>query len=251
MKAIDFENRPLEGIFALIYGDSGTGKTHLVSSIGELGYTLIVDADKGSRTIQTAPDLKKFYPNIEVADFNSFADIDSLYQLAASNDPDKWSKALGIPIVKPFEWIILDTWTEIQWIMLQKLRSSIGKSSSRLDFRQNIGIQDWGSLTDLNKLCVESFKGLTHEGLNIVFVMQESVIQDALTGATTKGPAIHGKLVKELPAYFEVVVHTYVDIQGKWHATTLPKQGWPAKTRLGVGEDIISPYACQVFNFKK
>ena len=63
-------------------------------------------------------------------------------------------------------------------------------------------------MTDLNKLAVEAFKTISKGGLNIIFTMQESIVKDEITGVTVKGPAIHGKLVKELPAYFEIVVHT-------------------------------------------
>lgn len=249
MQNIDFQNRPLTGMFALVYGDSGTGKTHLAATIGELGYTLIVDADKGSRTVQMAPDLKQYWNNIEVVDFQNFADLDALYQAVLKNDPAHWSKLIGTEIKRKFDWVVLDTWTEMQWIMLQKLRANEGLSGSSLNFRKNLQIQHWGAMTDLNKLAIESFKGCGN--INLVFIMQESVVQDAITGSTVKGPAIHGKLVKEMPAYFEVVAHTYVDISGKWHATTLPKQGWPAKTRLGVGQDLTQPTARELFSIKE
>lgn len=248
MEVIDFINRPLEGVFALIYGESGSGKTHLVATLGELGKVLIVDADKGNRTLQTAPKLKAYWPNIEVVDFRKFADLDALYKLVLQNDPKEWSKVMGKNITTKFDWIVLDTWTEIQWIMLQKLRQDNnlgGGLNEKLDFRKNIQIQHWGAMTDLNKLAIEAFKACTH--VNMVFVMQESVVKDEITGAVTKGPAIHGKLVKELPAYFETVIHTYNDIQGKWCATTLPKQGWPAKNRIKIGADIKDPKAKDFF----
>ena len=157
---------------------------------------------------------------------------------------------MGKPITKKFDWIVVDTWTEAQWIMLQKLRSEKGLgggANESLSYRKNIEIQHWGMLTDLNKLSVEAFKEISKNGLNIVVTMQEAVIKDEVTGATVKGPAIHGKLVKELPAYFEVVVHTFNDITGNWCATTLPKQGWPAKTRLGKGKELKNPIAKEVF----
>lgn len=248
MEAIDFINRPLEGVFALLYGESGSGKTHFLATIAELGYVLIVDADKGNRTLQTAPDLKKYWNNIEVVNFNKFADLDALYKLVLKNDPAEWSKVLGKKIERKFDWIALDTWTEMQWIMLQKLRKESGLGggdNEKLDFRKNIQIQHWGMMTDLNKLSIEAFKSCTH--VNIVFVMQECVVQDAITGSITKGPSIHGKLVKEMPAYFETVIHTYNNLQGKWCATTLPKQGWPAKNRIKVGEDKVDPKAADFF----
>lgn len=252
MKATDFTQEPMEGIFALVYGESGTGKTHLMATLGDLGYVLIVDADKGRRTVQTAPELKKYWPNIEIVSFDKFADLDTLRRLCDKNTPEEWSKAIGKTITKKFDWVVIDTWTEIQWIMMQKLRSEQnlgGNENESLAYRKNIQIQHWGMMTDLNKLSVEAFKDISKRGLNVVFTMQESTIKDEVTGTLVKGPAIHGKLVKELPAYFEVVVHTYNDIQGNWCATTLPKQGWPAKTRLGKGVDLKAPLAKQIFSF--
>lgn len=250
MEAIDFANEPLEGIFALIYGESGSGKTHLVASLGELGYTLIVDSDKGRRTVQRATELKPYWPNIEIVSFDKFNDLDGLRKLCDKNDPTEWTKAVGKTITRKFDWVVIDTWTEVQWIMMQKLRNEKGLGGGEnetLAYRKNIEIQHWGMMTDLNKLAVESFKNISKKGLNIIFTMQESVIKDDVTGITVKGPAIHGKLVKELPAYFEIVVHTYNDISGNWCATTLPKQGWPAKTRLGKGMEYKNPLAKQIF----
>ncbi len=251
MEAIDFANEPLEGIFALVYGESGTGKTHLMATLGELGYVLIVDSDKGRRTVQRAPELKQFWRNLEVVSFDKFADLEGLRKLCLKNDPAEWSKAIGKPITRKFDWVVIDTWTEVQWIMMQKLRNEQGLGGGEnesLAYRKNIQIQHWGMMTDLNKLAVEAFKTISKGGLNVIFTMQESIVKDEITGVTVKGPAIHGKLVKELPAYFEIVVHTYNDIQGNWCATTLPKQGWPAKTRLGKGADLKNPTAKQIFS---
>lgn len=250
MEAIDFENEPLEGIFALVYGESGTGKTHLMATLGELGYVLIVDSDKGRRTVQRAPELRQYWDNLEIVSFDKFADLEGLRKLCMKNDPAEWSKAIGKPINRKFDWVVIDTWTEVQWVMLQKLRNEQGLgggANEALAYRKNIQIQHWGMMTDLNKLSVEAFKDISKSGLNIIFTMQESVVKDEVTGVTVKGPAIHGKLVKELPAYFEIVVHTYNDISGAWCATTLPKQGWPAKTRLGKGADMKNPTAKQIF----
>ena len=50
-----------------------------------------------------------------------------------------------------------------------------------------------------------------------------------------------------MPAYFDVVVHTYTDISGNYCATTRSKGRWPAKTRFGVGEEYKNPTAKQIF----
>lgn len=235
-------------VFALVYGGSGTGKTHLIGTLGELGYTLVVDIDKGYKTIVYAPDIpQKAKDNIVVCTFDQFEDLDKLYKLIDKNSPAEWSKVLGIEIDRPFEWIALDTWSEIQWYMLQKLRKNESlavPAGKDIDFRKNLQIQHWGALTDLNKLAVEALRDTKP---NIVFTMQEKVDKNELTSETIKGPAIHGKLTMEMPAYFDIVIHTYTDITGKFCATTLPKQKWPAKTRLGVGKDLVNPTAKQFF----
>ena len=57
MQVIDKNADAADAIFALIYGGSGTGKTHILGTLGELGYTLLIDIDKGYKTIKNAPDI--------------------------------------------------------------------------------------------------------------------------------------------------------------------------------------------------
>ena len=99
-------------------------------------------------------------------------------------------------------------------------------------------------MTDLNKLAIEQLRTCK---VNQVFTMQESAQKDELTGAITGGPAIHGKLVQELPGYFDVVVRTGTDLSGAFTATTQRKGLWPAKTRLGEGALYKNPTAKQLF----
>lgn len=248
MQVIDKNADVTDAIFALIYGGSGTGKTHILGTLGELGYTLLIDIDKGYKTIKNAPDIpQKWKDNIVISSFDQFGDLDKAFKLAKKNDPKEWSKALGVEIAKPFDWIVWDTWSEIQWSMMTQLRTNeslMVAAGKDIDFRKNVGIQHWGMMTDLNKLAIEQLKGLP---VNQIFTMQEKIDQNELTKEVIKGPAIHGKMTSEMPAYFDVVVHTFTDMSGKFCATTLPKQKWPAKTRLGVGKDFVNPTAKQLF----
>ena len=248
MQIIDMQKDVNEKIFALVYGGSGTGKTHLMGTLGELGRVLVIDIDKGYKTIVNAPDItKQMKDNIVVSTFDQFGDLDKAFKLIVKNDPKEWSKVLGATIEHPFDWIVWDTWSEIQWSMMQQLRKNEGLGLSvgkDIDFRKNVQIQHWGALTDLNKLAIEQLKGLP---VNQIFTMQEKVDKNEITGEVIKGPAIHGKMTAEMPAFFDVVVHTYADMSGKFCATTLPKQKWPAKTRLGVGKDYVNPTAKQIF----
>lgn len=247
MKIIDLNAPDTEPVFALVYGASGTGKTHLMGTVGELGRTLIIDIDQGIKTLRNAPDLIEahYTDNITVVSFDKFKDLDEAYKLVVSNDPAAWSKKFGIQVDKPFEWIIWDTWSELQWYMLEELRSKdANMKGSGLNFRQNIQIQHWGMMTDLNKLSVQQLRACR---VNQIFTMQEKLDKDELSGAIYGGPAIHGKMVQEMPTYFDIVVHTYTDIQGNYCATNKSKGKWPGKTRLGVGGDYKDPTAKQLF----
>ena len=247
MQVIDLTTPDTDPIFALVYGASGTGKTHLMGTLGELGRVLIIDIDQGIKTLRNAPDLKQagWTKNIIVVSFDKFKDFDEAYKLVKANDPKLWSQKFGVTITQPFDWIVWDTWSEIQWYMIEELRSKDSNMKGNgLNFRANIQIQHWGQVTDLNKLAVQQLRSCN---VNQVFTMQEKLDKDELSGQIYGGPAIHGKMVQEMPAYFDVVVHTYTDLSGNYCATNKSKGKWPGKTRLGVGQDYKNPTAKMLF----
>ena len=107
MQIIDMQKDVNEKIFALVYGGSGTGKTHLMGTLGELGRVLVIDIDKGYKTIVNAPDItKQMKDNIVVSTFDQFGDLDKAFKLIVKNDPKEWSKVLGATIEHPFDWIV-------------------------------------------------------------------------------------------------------------------------------------------------
>ena len=242
MEQIDLLSKDNGKVFGLIYGNSGTGKTELIGTLGELGEVLIIDIDKGYKTLKYSDRVKPYRDKLHVVSFDEFKDLDSAYKLAKANDPKKWKQAIGIEM--KFDWIVFDTWSELQWSMMQKLRKDNGLDSSVLDYRKNIQIQHWGMMTDLNKLAVESLRDCD---VNIIFTMQETMSKDEISGQIFGGPAIHGKLVQEMPAYFDIVVHTSVDIQGNFVASTKPKGKWPAKSRIKTIAEYKNPYARDIF----
>ena len=247
MKVIDLNAPDTDPVFALVYGASGTGKTHLMGTLGELGQVLIIDIDQGIKTLRNAPDLleAKWNDNITVVSFDQFKDLDEAYKLVHANDPKLWTKKFGIEITEPFDWIAWDTWSEIQWYMLEELRSKDSEMKGvGLNFRKNIQIQHWGMMTDLNKLAIQQLRACS---VNQVFTMQEKLDKDELSGAVYGGPAIHGKMVQEMPTFFDIVVHTYTDLSGNYCATNKSKGKWPGKTRLGVGQEYKDPTAKQLF----
>lgn len=247
MQIIDLNKPDTDPVFALVYGASGTGKTHLMGTLGELGRVLIIDIDQGIKTLRHAPDLlkAKWNDNITVVSFDKFQDLNEAYRLVEANDPKQWTKKFGVTVSQPFDWVVWDTWSELQWYMMEELRSKDSEmKGSGLNFRKNVQIQHWGMVTDLNKLAVQQLRSCN---VNQVFTMQEKLDKDELSGQIYGGPAIHGKMVQEMPAYFDIVVHTYTDLSGGYCATNKAKGKWPGKTRLGVGQDYKNPTAKMLF----
>lgn len=251
MKLIDLNSQDDDKIFGLIYGASGTGKTHLIATLADLGKVLVIDIDQGYKTIKFAQDLQSRRKNITVVDFKQFEDLDNAYKLVSANDPKKWSTLLGTTVAQPFDWVVWDTWSEIQWYMQIGLRAKdkelqSGNGGEKLEYRKNFGIQHWGMITDLNKFSVEKLRECS---VNQIFTMQERMDKDELSGQTYGGPAIHGKLVQEMPAYFDLVVRTYNDVSGAFCATTKPKGKWVGKTRLGAGAEYKNPTMKQILGW--
>ena len=225
--------------FVLIYGQSGTGKTHLAGTLGELGSVLVIDIDDGFETLSCATQLVKARENIVVVNFEAFKDLDTAFKAAKRNSAEHWSKLLKMDIKKPFDFIVWDTWSELQFLMLEEVRRSqnVGAFTGSLELRRGIEIQHWGAITDLNKLAIRELRKCA---VNQIFLMQETVMKDDLTGAVQGGPAIHGKLVQEMPAWFGTVIRTETDLTGKFKATTKSKGKFTAKNRRGEGKDYAN-----------
>lgn len=267
MRVMNVQGPVTKPHFVLAYGASGTGKTHLCGTLGELGRVLFIDIDQGHETLACASELVKARENITVVSFDTFKDLNTAYKAVAKNDPAYWTQLFnkgkqdvdGKPITpehldyfevtEPFDWVVWDTWSEIQFYMMEELRQqkSHGAFGGTLDFRKNVEIQHWGMLTDLNKLSIQELRKCN---VNQVFIMQETMTKDELSGMIVGGPAIHGKMVQEVPAFFGVVIHTSTDTMGRFTQTTKSKGKWPAKSRRGPGADFVGATMKEVLNIE-
>lgn len=226
----------------LPYGEPGCGKTHFGVSVGESLYTLYVDVDNGLKTALQMP--ITWRNNIHPVRMTDFRDIDKIYKLFLKNDPAEWSRALSSPgnpvtITKPFEAVVFDTWSEVNWTIKEQKRAEIKKQGDgSLLFRPNIEIQDWGSISDLNALCIYAFRELP---VTFVCCMHESFYEDKKGGRTSGTPAINGKFAAEIGKHFDIVGHMSVDLGGNYIMDTKMKARFQAKTRLPLEAQIKNP----------
>ena len=236
MKLINLDDLKTMNLNILAYGEPGCGKTHFVGTTGECLYTLAFDVDNGFKTLRQLP--KSMTGNIVPILMDSFKDLDDIYKMVQKNDPVAWSKYLGKEITKPFEAIAIDTWSELNWDIQQEKRKAIGKLGTGLTFRDNIQIQDWGAISDLNKLSIQAF---TDAPITFICTMHEQFYTDEKSGITKGLPIIMGKLAGEVGKYFDIVGHMYSDMSGKYCMDTVSKKKYQAKSRLKLDATIFDP----------
>ena len=244
MKLIDISSQGQMSHFTLIYGTSGTGKTHLCSTLSKDSQVLFIDVDNGSATLGKlvrSGFTGTVKENIYITSFDAFEDFDTLYGLIARNkkDPNVWNKAFAIPVThekfvtKPFDFIVWDTWTELQTWIFEKRRGSegvalMGDVKGKFVLRPNLRIQDWGAISDFNKRAITELRKLD---TSQIFLMQEMLHTDTETGRETLTPAVQGAMAKMMPSYFDIVIRTYLSTKGEFRATTQGKHNFVAKDR--------------------
>jgi len=166
------------GIKILVHGMAGSGKTVLGATAGET--TLIISAEAGLLSISDAPDY------ISVAVVKTLADLTELYTMLKDVVESN-------PVNKDYEWIVLDSITEIAEVVLA---NELEKSP---DPRKAYGALQ----TEMLKL-MKGFRDLPH--YHVMMVAKQTRFTDDFTGITTYVPAMPGaKLGPQIPYLFDEV----------------------------------------------
>jgi len=163
----------LKTINLLVYGQSGVGKTVFCSTAPS---PLFLDAEGGLLSIQHSVD---------------FIKIDSLMGL--------WEAYKFLKEEKHnYKTVILDSLTEIVKYLLDSI---VQERNVELPT-----IREWGILSDKVRKIVRLFRDLP---MNLIVTCLTSEQKDEDTGRICINPAVFGKLEKELPAYFDIVLYMY------------------------------------------
>lgn len=244
MELVDLDAINYHGHNILIFGAPGTGKTRFIGTMALKLYTLLLDVDDGSETIKYMPvEVKQ---NIVVVKMTKFTDLDQIYKLMTKNDPKLWSehltKANGGKVVvidKPFEAVAIDTWSELQYEMVDEIRPGDSMLAMQdIKKMQALQIQDWGKVMDLTKLAIKCFKELP---VTFVASFHEQLLKDDLSGGVFGLPSLQGKVAYDIGKYFDIMGHMTMTQDGKYAIATKGHARWQAKSRIPCASMIVDP----------
>ncbi len=184
-----------EGANIVIYGESGVGKTTLIS---HLDNSIILSAEQGLLS------LSKFdIPYIEITDMD---DVDSAYEYCRKSDYDN---------------IFFDSLTEIAEVVLYEMKE--GKKDKR---------QAYGELADAFGIMIRKFRDI--RGKNTIFFAKMKHIYDDDGNVVAYAPLMPGRVLPHgLPYLVDEVFCYQMDRKGNRFFQTSADRKHPAKDRSG------------------
>jgi phage nucleotide-binding protein len=186
-----------DGANIVIYGESGVGKTTLIS---HLSNSIILSADKGLLSISDFD-----IPYIEI---NDMQDVDDSYNYIKKN-------------LDKYDHIIFDSLTEIAEVVLFEMKE--GKKDKR---------QAYGELADAFGVMIRRFRDLS--GINTIFLAKRKHIIDEDGQVIGFEPMMPGRVLPHGLPYLTDEVFAYVMDRKKERAfITSAERKYPAKDRSG------------------
>lgn len=159
----------IQGVKVLVYGEAGSGKTHLISTAPR---PVIFSAESGLLS------LRKF--NLPYHSISTFKDLEEIYLFSTKSAE-----------MKNFDTICLDSISEIAEVILADLKSK------NKDPRKA-----YGEVQDVMLDMIRGFRDIPQK--NVYFSAKQDIIKDGTTGALYFGPMMPGqKLPVALPYFFD------------------------------------------------
>ena len=189
-----------------VYGKTGTGKTHLISTIPEKA--LILNADKGVLTLRKS--------DIDYATCVSWKDVSDFMKYMASKE-----------CAEKYKWIIFDSFSAIAEILQYHLKNE----------KNMKGFELWGEYSDKLGEMIRLIRDQEQYSTLSIFESSQSKNAD---GITTHAFNIPGdKISEKVPFYFSNVFSTHCKVKDDkptYFLQTIPKNGWEGKAR---GVDVL------------
>jgi len=201
----------MNGLKVLVYGESGAGKTRLITTTGEP--TVVISAEAGLLSIRDS--------DVSVIEVGSIDDVKEAWSFLASDEGAH------------FKWVCLDSISEIAEVVLAD------EKRNEKDPRRAYGV-----MAEQMIELVKAFRDLP--GRNVYVSAKLDKIKDELSGGLMYGPSAPGaQLGKALPYLFDEVFMLRVerDAEGnltRWVQTQGDNQRI-AKDRSGALEMFETP----------
>ena len=201
----------LNGLKVLVYGESGAGKTRLITTTGQP--TVVISAEAGLLSIRDS--------DVSVIEVGSIEDVREAWSFLSSEEGSR------------FKWVCLDSISEIAEVVLAD------EKRNEKDPRRA-----YGAMSEQMVELVKAFRDLP--GRNVYVSAKLDKVKDEITGGLMYGPSAPGQqLGKALPYLFDEVWMLRVerDAEGnltRWLQTSGDNQRI-AKDRSGALEMFESP----------
>ena len=161
----------LNGLKVLVYGESGAGKTRLITTTGEP--TVVISAEAGLLSIRDS--------DVSVIEVGSIDDVREAWSFLSSEDGAR------------FRWVCLDSISEIAEVVLAD------EKRNEKDPRRA-----YGAMSEQMVELVKAFRDLP--GRNVYVSAKLDKVKDEITGGLMYGPSAPGQqLGKALPYLFDEV----------------------------------------------
>ena len=204
---------------AIVYGDSGNGKTSLLGTLPE-SKTLIISAESGLLCLDDK--------DISVAEINTWPDLISVATMLVKGE------------LPQFDYVCIDSLTELSDMLVKHLESSPEFKDPKMALKM------WGEFSKRMTKVIKGFRDL--QGKHVIFTaLSEDVLDN---GTVTKKPYIKGSAVqKMLNSYFDEVFYLGIeDGTGERILQTQPTSSISAKDRSGKLKPIEEPNLNNIIN---
>lgn len=195
------------GISMLIYGQSGAGKTTMISTLPK---PIIISSEGRLITLRGY--------DIPFINVRSLEDLDKAYEIIATNNN--------------YESVAIDSLTEVAEVILTNIKKEeLGRNQGKANL-----LKVYGELSEKIFEIIRKFRDI---GKNVYVTAWLDRIKDDMTGAMLYGPSIPGNRVTQaLPYFFDLVAALRVEKGDNDHiyrCLMCNSDGqWQAKDGLGI-----------------